>query len=180
VISFQGVSETDTALRIYSECAKSFWRCKVMFGDVLVHLGCIQNHRSPCGMSYECIQVDSELILHQDPISGNSRHLAIGRGPGCITHCLEVGRGPCCSIHLLATGSSHCVNFGSGPGRDLEISSGPRDTVSSTHCLDVGRGPGSNICSTYSLATGSGHCFDFRSGPGLNNGSSQSFNVSSG
>jgi hypothetical protein len=112
--------------------------------------------------------------------NGNGRHLVIGRGPSCITHCLKVGRGPCCSTHMLATGSSHCINFRSGPGRHLEISSGPHDTVSSTHCLKVGRGPGSNICSTHLLATGSGHCFNFGSGPGLNDGSSWFFDVSSG
>jgi hypothetical protein len=40
-----------------------------MFGDVLAHSGCIRNHRSYCGMSYECIWVDLELIPCQDPIS---------------------------------------------------------------------------------------------------------------
>jgi hypothetical protein len=40
-----------------------------MFGDVPVHSGCIRNHRPYWGMSYECVQVNSELILHQVPIS---------------------------------------------------------------------------------------------------------------
>jgi hypothetical protein len=44
-----------------------------MFGDVLVHSGCIQNCGFYCGTSYECIQVDSELILCQDPINGFPR-----------------------------------------------------------------------------------------------------------
>jgi hypothetical protein len=39
-----------------------------MFRDVLMCLGCIQDHRPYCGMSYECIQVDLELSLHQDSI----------------------------------------------------------------------------------------------------------------
>jgi hypothetical protein len=39
-----------------------------MFGDVSTHLGCLQNPRPHWGMSYECIQVGSELILHQVPI----------------------------------------------------------------------------------------------------------------
>jgi hypothetical protein len=41
-----------------------------MFGDVLMHLGCILNRRFPCEMSYECVQVDSEHVLCQDPING--------------------------------------------------------------------------------------------------------------
>jgi hypothetical protein len=40
-----------------------------MFGDVPAHSGCILNHRPYSGMSYECVWVDSELILCQDPIN---------------------------------------------------------------------------------------------------------------
>jgi hypothetical protein len=40
-----------------------------MFGDVPACSGCIQNHRPYGGMPLECIQVDSELILCQDPIN---------------------------------------------------------------------------------------------------------------
>jgi hypothetical protein len=39
-----------------------------MFGDVSTHLGCLRNHRPHWGMSYECVQVGSELILCQVPI----------------------------------------------------------------------------------------------------------------
>jgi hypothetical protein len=56
-------------LRIYSEGAKLFQRCEVMFGDVLTPSGCIWNCRSYCGLSYECVQVDLELILRQDSIT---------------------------------------------------------------------------------------------------------------
>jgi hypothetical protein len=41
-----------------------------MFGDVLVHSGCIRSRGPYCGMSYECVWVSSELILCQDPIGG--------------------------------------------------------------------------------------------------------------
>jgi hypothetical protein len=40
-----------------------------MFGDVLVHSGCIRSRGPYCGMSYECVWVSSELILCQDPIT---------------------------------------------------------------------------------------------------------------
>jgi hypothetical protein len=40
-----------------------------MFGDVPVCSGCIRNHRPYGGMPLECLWVDSELILCQDPIS---------------------------------------------------------------------------------------------------------------
>jgi hypothetical protein len=40
-----------------------------MFGDVPTCSGCIQNRRPYGRMPLECIQVDSELILCQDPIT---------------------------------------------------------------------------------------------------------------
>jgi hypothetical protein len=39
-----------------------------MFGDIFVPLGCIWSRGPYCGMSYECIEVNSELVLRQDPI----------------------------------------------------------------------------------------------------------------
>jgi hypothetical protein len=42
-----------------------------MFRDVPTHLGCIWNCRPYGGMLLECLQVDSELILCQDPINGS-------------------------------------------------------------------------------------------------------------
>jgi hypothetical protein len=39
-----------------------------MFGDIFVPLGCIRSRGPYCGMSYECIEVNLELVLRQDPI----------------------------------------------------------------------------------------------------------------
>jgi hypothetical protein len=39
-----------------------------MFRDVPTCSGCIWNHRPYRGMPLECLRVDSELILRQDPI----------------------------------------------------------------------------------------------------------------
>jgi hypothetical protein len=50
------------------ENAKMVRRCELMFGDVPARLGCILNHRPYGGMPLECVGVDSELILCQDPI----------------------------------------------------------------------------------------------------------------
>jgi hypothetical protein len=52
-----------------SENVKLFQRCELMFGDIPMRLGCIQNRRPYGGMPLECIQVDLELILCQDPIN---------------------------------------------------------------------------------------------------------------
>jgi hypothetical protein len=40
-----------------------------MFGDVPARSGCIRNRRPYGGMPLECLRVDSELILCQDPIT---------------------------------------------------------------------------------------------------------------
>jgi hypothetical protein len=39
-----------------------------MFGDIFVPSGCIRSRGPYCGMSYEYIEVNSELVLRQDPI----------------------------------------------------------------------------------------------------------------
>jgi hypothetical protein len=41
-----------------------------MFGGVRAYSGCIRSRGPYCGMSYECVEVDSELVLRQDPING--------------------------------------------------------------------------------------------------------------
>jgi hypothetical protein len=40
-----------------------------MFGDIFVPSECIRSCGPYCGMSYECIEVNSELVLRQDPIT---------------------------------------------------------------------------------------------------------------
>jgi hypothetical protein len=67
-VGVRWVSEAYMLSRRYSESVKTFRRCEAMFGGVRAYSGCIRSHGPYCGMSYECVEVDSELVLRQDPI----------------------------------------------------------------------------------------------------------------
>jgi hypothetical protein len=40
-----------------------------MFRGVRAYSGCIRSRGPYCGMSYECVEANSELVLRQDPIN---------------------------------------------------------------------------------------------------------------
>jgi hypothetical protein len=68
-VGVRWVSEAYMVSRRFSESAKTFRRCDAMFGGVRAYSGCIRSRGPYCGMSYECVEVDSELVLRQDPIT---------------------------------------------------------------------------------------------------------------
>jgi hypothetical protein len=55
-----------------------------MFGGIRAYSGCIRSRGPYCGMSYECVEVDSELVLRQDPINGYGKE-GESASP-CISH----------------------------------------------------------------------------------------------